>query len=362
VAAAGQGEARATGAGRLRILHVCLSRGFAGTERSTTETCNAHVGEHEVALVVRRGHRAPSGASIRDFLDPRVQVFEVGNWFAGRGLKRALGAFRPDIVHAHLRRATRLIARIAPPCASIATLHLRVNGPQYLAMDGLILIAAWQRRELADYRGRIYEIPNSLIAHRRLASDEVARLRAELGAGPGDFLVGGVGRLARSKGFDTLIRAFLAADAAGSRLAIIGTGRERRRLERLAAGRVHFTGYRADAKDYYQAFDLFVCPSRSEPMGRVVLEALDAGTPVLATAANGPSEILERYPGVLVPIDDVGAMAGEIRRLALARPVRLRPDLAPHDVRHVAARILAAYRELIALRASAGLGEPGVQR
>ena len=349
----------ATPAEPLRILHVCLSRGFAGTERSTTETCNAHVGEHPVCLVVRRDHRGRSGASIVDFLDPRVKVVEVGRWFAARGLARAIRDFRPDVVHAHLRRGTRLVARLAPPAATVATLHLWVNGPQFLAMDGLILIAAWQRRDLGSYRGRIYEIANSLVPHRRLTPAEIQALRAELGAAPGEFLIGGVGRLARSKGFDTLVRAFLAAGS-GARLAIIGEGRERRPLERLAGGRVQFSGFRANAKDYYQAFDLFVCPSRSEPMGRVILEALDAGTPVLATAANGPAEILARYPGVLVPVDDAPAMAAELKRLVAERPARLRPDLGPHAVERVAAEILAAYRELIAARASRLL-EPAVE-
>jgi glycosyltransferase involved in cell wall biosynthesis len=336
-------------------MHVCLSSGFAGTERSTTETCNAHVGEHEVALVIRRGHRGASGASILDFLDPRVKVYVVGNWFAAGGLRRAVADFRPDIIHAHLRRATRLVARLAPDCATISTLHLRVNGPQFLQMDGLILIAAWQRADLATYRGRAFEIPNSLVPHRTLEEPEVARLRTECGAGPGEFLIGGVGRLVQSKGFDTLIRAYLAASPPGARLVIVGDGSQKARLEALAGGRVTFTGFRKNAKDYYQCFDLLVCPSRSEPMGRVILEALDAGTPVLATAAQGPSEILARYPGTLVPIDDVAAMAEALSRLVAVRPPRQRPDLGPHEVSNVAGEILAAYTELVAARRSGAL-------
>ena len=331
-------------------MHVCLSRGFAGTERATTEICNAHVGEHDVCLVVRRGHRTANGVSMLDRLDPRVVVRAVGDWFARRGIARALNEFRPQIVHTHLRRATRLVARLAPPCATIATLHLWANGRQFLDMDGLIVIAAWQRRALARYRGRIYAIEESLMPHRVLAAAEVQTLRHELGAGPDDFLIGGVGRLARSKGFDTLIRAYLDAGIAGARLALIGDGRERRRLEKLAAGRVHFAGFKPNAKDYYQAFDLFVLPSRSEPLGRVVLEALDAGTPVLATATQGPSEILARHPGELTAVDDVAALAAKLRALAASRPGRVRAALGAHHLESVAAQTLAAYRELIGAR------------
>jgi glycosyltransferase involved in cell wall biosynthesis len=198
----------------------------------------------------------------------------------------------------------------------------------------------------------VFDINESLVPHRRLAAQEITALRAELGAGPGDFLVGGVGRLAKSKGFDTLIRAFLAAGRAGSKLAIVGDGRERRALEKLAGGRVHFAGFRQDVKDCYQAFDLFVSPSRSEPLGRVLFEALDAGTPVLATATQGPSEVLKRFPGRLVPIDDVPAMAAALVELAEARPPRVRPDLSAYHLDRVAAETLAAYRELIEARAS----------
>jgi glycosyltransferase involved in cell wall biosynthesis len=334
----------------LRILHVCLSRGFAGTERATAEMCNAHVADHAVCLVVRRSHRSWNGVSIVDRLDPRVELVTVGDWWPGPGVRRAVEAFGPDIVHAHLRRSTRLLARRPPPCPTIVTLHMWVNGPQFLAMDGVIVIADWQKRGLAGYGGRIFEINESLLPHPRLPAAGVARLRAELGAAPGEFLIGGVGRLARSKGFDVLIRAFLRADPPGARLVIVGDGRERGRLERLGRGRVRFTGFRADAKDCYQAFDLFVSPSRSEPLGRVLFEALDAGTPVLATATQGPSEVLSRYPGRLVPIDDVDAMAAALSQLAAARPPRVRPDLREYHLDRVAAQTLAAYRELIDAR------------
>jgi glycosyltransferase involved in cell wall biosynthesis len=335
----------------LRILHICLSRGFAGTERATAEMCNAHAGEHAVCLVVKRGHRARHGISIVDRLDPRVQVVEVGNWFSAAGVRRAIAGFRPDVVHGHLRKSTRLLARHPPPCPTLVTLHLWANGPHFMAMDGLVVIAAWQKKDLAGYRGRVFEINESLVPTPPPEPHAVEQLRAEFGAGPGDFLIGGVGRLGRTKGFDTLIRAYLAAGLpAHAKLVIVGDGRERRGLEGLAAGRVRFTGFRDDVKQCYAAFDLFVSPSRSEPLGRVLFEALDAGTPVLATATQGPSEILQRFPGRLVPIDDVPAMAQALREAVVEPPPRVRPDLSAFHLERVAAETLAAYEELIAAR------------
>lgn len=341
---------------RLRIMQVILSRGFAGSERAAAEACNAMCAEHEVSLVVRGDHRHESGASIRDHLDGRVRVFEVpARWFTRRRLASAIREARPQVIHTHLRRGTRYVAQIASGAAHFCTLHLSLNGPHFLRADGLVCITEWQLDTVpADYRGRVFLVPNSLVPQPRLPDEEVQRLRASLGAGPGDFLVGGVGRLAHSKGFDVLLRAFAAANLAGGRLAIVGDGRERARLEALAGPSVRFTGYRADAKSLFQAFDVFVSPSRSEPFGRVIIEALDAGVPVIATDALGPRDIARRFPVELVPIDDVAALAGALGRAAQRPRQRLALDLSEFHVERVAARLVEAYREVLAARAGAG--------
>jgi len=338
----------------MRIMHTLFSRGFAGTERATAEMCNACASDHEVTLVLQRRHRASNGVSIRDHLDDRVKVVEVNRWFPAWGLAKAIRDHRPEIIHTHLRKSTRIVARLKPPCATIATLHMWVNGPHFLDMDGLIVIAQWQKKDLAGYRGRIFDINESLIPTAKIDNEQRRRLRAIAGADDGDFLIGGVGRLAKSKGFDTLINAFNLAAIPDAKLVIIGDGRERSRLEQLAGNdRIRLLGFREDAKIFYQAFDLFVSPSRSEPLGRVLFEAIDAGTPVLATATQGPSEILTRYSGTLVPIEDVAAMSAALRSLAERRPARENHDLSAYHLENVARETLQAYRELIDARGAA---------
>ena len=121
----------------------------------------------------------------------------------------------------------------------------------------------------------------------------------------------------------------------------------------LAGPRVYFTGFRNDAKNCFQAFDLFVSPSRREPFGRVIIEALDAGTPLVATDAQGPRDIARRYPIELMPTEDADALAQALRR-AFERPrERLRLDLSEFHVDHITARILEAYRATIVAKTRA---------
>jgi len=334
-------------------MQVILSQGFAGSERAAAEASNAMCAAHEVTLALRRDHRAANGSSIRDHIDPRVTVVELPpRWFTRHRLAAAIRAARPDVIHTHLRRGTRYVAQLRPDAAHFCTLHLSINGPHFLRADGLVCITEWQLETVpADYRGRVYLIPNSLVPQPRLDAAEIGRLRTSLGAAPGDLLVGGVGRLAGTKGFDVLIRAFAEAALPGARLVIVGDGRERGKLEALAGPGVTFTGYRPDAKPLFQAFDLFVSPSRSEPFGRVIIEALDAGVPVIASEALGPRDIARRFPVELVPVDDVPALAQALRRAAARPRARLSPDLSEFHVEHVTARLLDAYREVVATRA-----------
>jgi len=222
-------------------------------------------------------------------------------------------------------------------------------------MDGLVCISPWQLDTIpAGYKGLAVMIRNSLLPHERIDAARRVALRAELGADAGTWLVGGVGRLARSKGWDILIRAFREAQLSDSRLAILGEGRERARLARLARGaQITLPGFRKDVKDYYQAFDLFVCPSRSEPMGRVIMEALDAGTPVIASDAKGPREILAEYPGELVPIGAVGELAAALRRAYDAPHERIDVDLSAHHLGRVSHEMVEFYERVIARRQSA---------
>ncbi|MFZ2987477.1 glycosyltransferase, partial [Ideonella sp.] len=243
----------------MRILHSVLSRGFAGSERSTAESCNEQCQQHEVQLVVRRSHRSRDGVSIVDHIDPRVRIVQVPDrlftqWMLGRAIK----AFKPDVIHCHLRRSTRLVARLQPDAATVSTLHIGVNGPHFARMGGLVCNARWQLRDVpVGYAGLVHKANNSLTPHRRLSVSEVQDLRASLGISPDDFLIGGVGRMSPVKGWDMLIKAFrqLPAGAAfdRARLQIFGAGSATSSLQTLAAGdaRIALPGFRADVKDLY---------------------------------------------------------------------------------------------------------------
>src|SRR3546814_4666818 len=93
------------------------------------------------------------------------------------------------------------------------------------------------------------------------------------------------------------------------------------------------SGWRKDLKDVYQSLDLFVCPSRFEPLPRVMLEAYDAGVPVISSDAGGCPELVEEHGGDLFPREDVPALIALLERHARERAPRRQVDLSAHHVR-----------------------------
>lgn len=145
-----------------------------------------------------------------------------------------------------------------------------------------------------------------------------------------------VGRLVQQKGFDVLIKAFCLVKqrVPNARLRIVGEGADRAKLEALVkylclSEHVTLAGFTRNVADEYRRADLFVCSSRTEGFGNVIVEALSFGLPIVSTACkHGPEEILEggQY-GVLVPVENDEALAEAIV-VALRNPVDAGKQLA----------------------------------
>jgi len=158
----------------------------------------------------------------------------------------------------------------------------------------------------------------------RALERDALRIRSELGIREGDFLVGNVGRLAPQKGQRHLVEAMplLLERVPRAHLAIAGGGSLEDYLRELAVDlgvseRVHVLGPRRDVPALMHAFDAFAMPSIWEGFGLVLLEAMAAERPIVASrVATIPEVVLDGVTGLLVPAGDPDGLADALARVA----------------------------------------------
>jgi glycosyltransferase involved in cell wall biosynthesis len=174
---------------------------------------------------------------------------------------------------------------------------------------------------------------------------------------PGTLRIGAVGRLAPQKGLDVLIEAMRSLP--DCRLVLVGDGPDRAKLEELVRARslgdrVEFAGWVDAPWTASWAFDVLAMPSVNEGFPLVIVEAMLAGIPVVASTVGGiPEIVVPGSTGLLVPPQDPGAFVDALR--AIAGDPQLRADMAARcrsvaleqfTAEAMAARFEALYRDV----------------
>jgi glycosyltransferase involved in cell wall biosynthesis len=163
------------------------------------------------------------------------------------------------------------------------------------------------------------------------AGVETSDMRTTWGIQPDEFVVGFVGQITPIKRVDDAVLVFDAfrRERPRARLVIVGAPKFRAEnkdylghlqqmvRQRDLSDRVVFAGFQERMVDVYRTLDVLLHPAEHEGFGRVIVEAMAQGVPVIATRDGGIPEIVrEGSGGYLVPVGDVTAMADLLRRLA----------------------------------------------
>jgi sugar transferase (PEP-CTERM/EpsH1 system associated) len=323
---------------RLKICHVVLSLRPGGLENGVVNVINGLDSREFESSVCCLKDKGEFAARIRD---PAVRVVEMG-WRTGNDpllplrlavLFRRLGA---DIVHtrnaeaffygmagATLARVPHVIhsehGRTFPETPLRALLQRRLLG----FVDYVFAVSGRLRddlvREIGVSRERVGIIYNGVDLQRFSAESPGSGRPAQVAE---EVLIGSVGRLVAVKNYQLLLRALAAlAVAPPWRLVLVGDGPERARLESLAVElgireRVEFLGHRDDVPPLLQGMAVFVLPSVSEGLSNTLLEAMAAGTAIVASDVGGNKEIVaDEVSGLLFDSDDLDGLTRALSRL-----------------------------------------------
>lgn len=297
----------------------------AWRENHFQKTWSAEAGVNVLRL---RGWNVPN-ARIRGLLSRKLCSSLVDQYMARFG--------KPDVIHAHcslwggvaaarVSQLHRIPFVLTEHSSTISALHLERPWQVPLVQQAVaassrtICVSTPLAQAMARFAGgkELSVIPNVV------DTDTFCLPAARRARSPFRFLA--VAFLRPAKCIDLLLRAFARAFGGDGdvTLEIAGDGPLAESLAQLArtlgvAEQVKFLGQltRSEVREAMWRSHVLVLPSRNETFGVVLIEAMATGMPVIATRCGGPEDIVDDSNGVLVPVGDIDALSGELKKMSV---------------------------------------------
>jgi len=357
----------------MKILQVNTERIFGGGENQVLLLLQG-LRDRGIATTFSGPPGSPLLGRAREARIPVVEVPCRGDWdmFSAFLLARTVRRGGFDLLHLHTARAHTLgiLAAWLFGCDQPLVVSRRVSFPPRRNVLSRKKYLHSQVRYIAVSEDIARILARSGVPAERI---RVIHSGVDTGGAPGDFhlpgktagevAIGTMGQLSPYKGQRYLLQAapLILVRLPGARIYIAGTGALERELRLFAKElglyeRVAFTGFVEDSRAFLKALDVFVLPSiGGEGIPNVLLEALSAGTPVVATSVGGIAEIIRNQKeGRLVAPADPRALAEAVLDL-IADPDRAR-EMAEKGKEKVAREFshlkmidatIAVYREVL---------------
>lgn len=301
----------------MRVMHFHFGKD-GGTERFFINLANgmARRGVSQLSFIRPGRLWRPAVENATEIVESHYRRFSFDGLALKFLVRRRIEREKPEALVAWTPKACRLF-----PCKTSALRVARLGDyPPHLKYYRNVDVLVCNAPDIATHvralgwKGRLEIISNFT----QVAKADAVN-RSDFDIPNNAVVVMAMGRLIARKGFDILIKAI--AKTGNTHLWLVGQGEERGSLQALAAGlgishRVHFLGWQQDVRPFLAASDMFVMPSRFEPLGNVVLEAWAQDRPVISTRSQGPLWFMsDAANGLLVDIDDVDGLSSALQRL-----------------------------------------------
>lgn len=349
----------------IQVMHLITRMDMGGSAQNTLVSCAGLAARYRIFLgygpttesTMTESEKTSVGGALKAVSQEGVQIIQLRHLFRRPSLVcdalaffeivRLVKHIRPQVLHTHSSKAGflgRLAAVVTAIPIVVHTPHGHVFYGHFGATASKLFVfverfmdrfadvtVALTQGELNDYVKLRVTTPNKLVKIHSgvnidrfsMIPEDIAAKRQAIGIASSSKVVGTVGWLLPIKGPDILLKAMMLLwkNFPDVHLVFVGKGDMQHALMKLAqtsgnSDRVHFFGWREDIWGIMPLFDIFALPSRNEGMGRVIVEAMAAGKPVVASDVGGIPDLVEDgVNGLLFHSEDVHALSGALRSL-----------------------------------------------
>ena len=297
----------------MRVLNLMFSQGLGGIEQAFLDYNQALLmQQHEVLAVTH------PFASINNTLSGKLEhrtLANFGSWdpLAAMRLRAMARQWKAELVICHGNRALALAFHALGGLPRILVTH-NYNLRHCMRATHVFALTADLARAA---RARGFNSRNITIIPNMVGLPKVSEPAENT-----PLVIGALGRFIPKKGFDLLVEAaaILAGEGKHFTLRLAGEGAEIENLQRQAeslgiAQRVEFTGWLNDTEPFFRLLDIFCLPSRHEPFGIALIEAMSYRLPVVCSRAEGPLDIVQEEEAMMVEVGSAPALVDGLRQL-----------------------------------------------
>lgn len=307
----------------MKIFNIMLSRDLGGVQQAFLDYALA-LQSQNLEITNITSLYAKINASL-DSLQRGCKLPNLGPWdpLSVFGLMLELRLHKPDVIIAHGNRAisfalkARIISLAGQKKPVIVGVAHNYSTKWLQKCDYIIVLTNHMKQYLLnlgvpDYK--LQHIPNMI----NLSNDALLPARKNQGT-QSTLVIGTFARFVKKKAIDLFLESLAILKSKGYQFKAIigGDGEERKALMDLAVKfklteQVKFTGWVQDKQKFFSEIDIFCLPSKHEPFGIILLEAMASGVPIVSTKTEGPIEILTHKQDALLAEIDAADLADKI--------------------------------------------------
>lgn len=274
----------------MKILHLILSKGFAGSERYVCDLINYQIIKNKVYLIKLKSQNTKF---FKNIISKKTHLYEISNFFKEFNIKKIIKKINPNIIHTHLGDAAKIISKKWGNYKIITTMHMNYKQQYFKKMDGIICSNSNQFNNIKKkFNGKIFQTvlwPVEKIKKTKL------NLKKKLKIPQKNFIFGSIGRFHKQKGFDLLCKTFDEISLNKTTLILVGPDSEELSKKFQHNKNIIFIDHVKHPSYFYQIFDAAIFASRWESFGITLLEAMKHKLPIISTVHEGNQDWINKF-------------------------------------------------------------------